>query len=127
MTDNPPTLITQLAWGRIIVDAGAGPVTFKDCKIWPGGAVAWDWQDTGTEHEPGIQPADIADLLEKGIEVMILGRGQTSRLGVCPETEALLRQRGIEVHILDTILAVERYNALARQGRRVAGVFHSTC
>jgi hypothetical protein len=127
MANHQPTLITKLEWGRITVDAGAGPVTFKDCKVWPGGAVSWNWQDTSTEHEPGIQPADLVELLEKGIEVMVLSRGQNSRLGVCSETEVLLRERGIEVHILDTPQAVEMYNDLARRGRRVAGVFHSTC
>jgi len=127
MKQKEPTLITGLEWGRITIGIGGRVVTFKDCKVWPGGAVSWNWKETGTEHEPGIQPADILDLLEKRIEVMVLSRGQSSRLGVCPETEALLRQRGIEVHILDTRQAVERYNDLARQGCRVAGVFHSTC
>ena len=29
-------------------------------KLYPGGARAWDWRETGTRHRPGIQPADIA-------------------------------------------------------------------
>jgi len=109
------------------VTAGDRVFRFKDCKVWPGGAAAWDWNDTGTQHEPGIQPADIEEILGKGVDVMILARGVFSRLGVCPETEELLRERGIEYHMLDTKEAVALYNDLVHQGRRVGGVFHSTC
>jgi hypothetical protein len=38
--------------------------TFKDCKVWPDGAKEWDWDLTGTRHQPGTQPADIEELLE---------------------------------------------------------------
>ena len=27
-----------------------GSQTFKDCKVWPGGAAVWDWNVTGTHH-----------------------------------------------------------------------------
>lgn len=127
MEERDATLITHLAWGQMEVTAGGQIFHFKDCKVWPGGVVAWDWNDTGTQHEPGIRPADIQDILEKGVEVVILARGVFSRLGVCPETEELLRARGIEYHIMETKQAVALYNDLARQGRKVGGVFHSTC
>jgi hypothetical protein len=32
-----------------------GHPTFKDAKLFPGGARAWDWRETGTGHVPGIQ------------------------------------------------------------------------
>lgn len=54
--------ITDFVWGRISV----GDRVFKDAKLWPGGAREWDWTETGTRHEPGIQPADVAELLEHG-------------------------------------------------------------
>jgi hypothetical protein len=127
MDEQDATLVTNLAWGQMEVTAGGLISLFKDCKVWPGGAVAWNWNDTGTQHEPGIQPADLEEVLEKGVEVVILARGVFSRLGVCPETEKLLRDRGIEYHTEDTRAAVNLYNDLARQGRRVGGVFHSTC
>jgi hypothetical protein len=127
MDEQAATLITNLSWGRMEVTTGAEVRHFKDCKVWPGGAAAWNWNDTGTRHEPGIQPADVEDMLAKGVEVMVLSRGIFSRLGICPETGVLLRERGIEVHALGTREAVEMYNDLARQGRKVAGLFHSTC
>jgi len=100
---------------------------FKDCKVWPGGARAWDWGEADTHHSPGIQPADIEDILERDVEVLVLTRGQLGRLGVAPETENMLRERGVEYHIEKTNKAVALFNELTREGKRVGGVFHSTC
>jgi len=100
---------------------------FKDCKLWPGGGRAWNWRETGTQHSPGIQPADIEEILTHNPDVVVLSRGVIGRLGVCPETEALLREKGIEYHIERTKKAVELFNALNKQGQRVGGLFHSTC
>jgi hypothetical protein len=38
----------------------------KDFRLYPGGGREWDWRETNTEHVPGIQPADIEELLENG-------------------------------------------------------------
>ena len=121
------TRITQLAWGSIEVTVGGQALRFKDCKVWPGGARAWDWTETGTEHEPGIQPADIEEILARGVEVIVLGRGVFSRLGICPETEELLHARGVTCHSEDTKKAVEHFNQLVIQGKRAGGLFHTTC
>ncbi len=101
--------------------------SFKDCKVWPGGAKAWDWGLTGTSHSPGILPGDIEELLERGVDVVVLSRGMQLRLHTAPQTEALLAARGIEYHIEETGRAVELFNELMGQGRNVGGVFHSTC
>ena len=121
------TLITDLSWGSMEVSIAGEKHHFKDCKIWPGGARAWDWGETGTHHSPGIQPADIEEILEKGVDAIVLTRGQFGRLGVSPETEETLRKRGISYHIENTKKAVRLFNDLTRQGKRVGGVFHSTC
>ena len=127
MDEKEITLITNLSWGSVEVTTGEQTFHFRDCKVWPGGARDWNWRETGTEHSPGIQPADIQEVLEKGVEIIVLGRGVQNRLEVQPETEALLKARGIQVHIESTPQAVELYNDLARQGRKVGGVFHTTC
>ncbi|HEY7530784.1 MAG TPA: Mth938-like domain-containing protein [Gemmatimonadota bacterium] len=116
--------IADLAWGRIQVDGAARP--FKDAKLFPGGAREWDWNETGTRHEPGIQPADVAELLERGADVVVLSKGMEERLRVQPETLALLDGRRVERHVLPTDEAVALYNRL-RLTRRAAGLFHSTC
>lgn len=121
------TEITHLSWGRMEVTIDGQKQTFKDCKVWPGGAEAWDWRLTGTRHRPGTQPADVAGVLDQGIEVMVLSQGMERRLQIQPQTEALLRGRDIEYHIEETTRAVALFNELSREGVRVGGIFHSTC
>lgn len=121
------SLITHISWGRMEVTANGQNYEFKDCKVWPGGAKEWDWNLTGTRHQPGIQPADIEEILAQGVEVMVLSRGMQLMLYTCPETEALLHSRGIAYHIEETKAAVALFNELMGQGKRVGGIFHSTC
>ena len=86
--------ITSLSWGRMAVDGvGFG----KDFKLWPGGGREWDWSETNTHHSPGIQPADVAELIEHGSETVVLSRGMLLRLRTCEETLSLLKEVGIEV------------------------------
>lgn len=115
--------IVDDAWGRIEIDDGR---TFKDAKLWPGGGREWDWTETGTGHSAGIQPQDVAELLEHGAEVVVLSRGRLRALAVAGQTLARLEEAGVEVFVLATDDAITRYNAM-REDRRVGGLFHSTC
>ena len=120
-------MITNLSWGKMEVDLGGELQVFKDCKLWPGGAREWRWGETGTHHSPGVQPADIDEILAHDVEMVLLTRGQLGRLGVAEETEELLRMRGIPYRIERTKKAVALFNEMTRAGKRVGGVFHSTC
>jgi hypothetical protein len=113
----------RFSWGRIEID---GHPPFKDAKIFPGGAREWDWRETGTRHVPGIQPADVRELIDRGAKAVVLSRGVWKRLQVCPETLDALAKSGIEVEVLQTEAAVERFNAL-RETMPTGGLFHSTC
>jgi hypothetical protein len=115
--------ISQVSWGRLEVE---GQGAFKDAKLYPGGAREWDWSETGTRHAPGIQVADVEELLQHGAEVVVLSKGVLARLQVCPETLELLKHRGIPAHVLPTEDAVRLYNELAAK-QKVGGLFHSTC
>jgi len=116
-------LITEIVWGRMEVE-GVG--TGRDFKLYPGGGREWNWRETNTHHVPGIQPADVMELLEHGSQVVVLTRGMQLVLRTCPETLELLREREIRVYVEETKAAVERYNQLAKT-ERVGGLFHSTC
>ncbi len=124
MTDLPRSpRISHVSWGRIEVEGvGVG----KDFKVYPGGAREWDWRETGTRHVPGIQPADVDELLQHGATVVVLSRGMALMLRTCPETLAFLEQRGVSVHVKETKAAVALYNELA-ETQPVGGLFHSTC
>ena len=115
--------ITGLSWGRVDVD---GEGSFKDAKLYPGGAREWDWRETGTAHVPGIQPTDVQELLDHGATAVVLSKGILERLEISPETLKMLRDRGVSTHVLQTEKAVEVYNEL-RQTQPTGGLFHSTC
>ncbi len=66
--------------------------TGKDVNLSPGGGRAWDWRETGTRHVPGIQVADIAELIEHGAAVIILSRGMKLVLQTAPETVTWLNE-----------------------------------
>ena len=116
--------ILETSWGRIEV-AGLGAV--RDAKLWPGGGRGWDWSETRTHHVPGIQPADVEELLAHGSQVVVLSRGNDLQLETAPETMALLEASGVAVHLEETKAAVKLYNELAAGGVAVGGLFHSTC
>lgn len=120
-TGSPP--ITSDSWGVLEV-AGS---TYKDAKLWPGGACAWDWAETGTAHRPGIRPADVDALVEAGADVLVLSTGRAGRLGVPATTVEYLADRGVRVEVLATADAINRYNALIDQGVAVGALIHSTC
>jgi hypothetical protein len=114
--------IARLSWGRLETESGV----FKDVKLYPGGAEEWDWNETGTNHDPGIQPADVERLLERGSTVVILSRGFHERLGVAPETLRMLEEREITAHVVQTEEAARLYEAL-RETEKVGALIHSTC
>jgi len=99
----------------------------KDFKLWPGGGRPWNWAETGTHHKPGIQQADVKELLEHGSRTVVLSRGMLKRLRTRRETLALLKACDVKVHVEETRKAAEIYNELADRGEAVGGFFHSTC
>jgi hypothetical protein len=111
-------------WGTIEVE-GVGKL--RDAKLWPGGGRAWDWNETGTQHRPGIQPTDLMELLEHGPDVVVLSRGRQQRLDTSPAALSLLEARDVTVIRDETSAAIAAYNRLALQGRRVAALVHTTC
>ncbi|XP_039600168.1 mth938 domain-containing protein [Polypterus senegalus] len=117
--------ISSLSWGHMKVKGCA--TAYKDCKVWPGGSRAWDWRETGTDHHPGVQPADLDEVLRKGVEILIIGRGMSEALQVPVNTLDYVKKQGVNVKVFQTEKAVKEYNDLACQGHKVGGVFHSTC
>jgi hypothetical protein len=115
-----------MSWGNVEVEIEGRRQRFKDVKLFPGGAREWDWRETGTSHAPGIQPADIDELLEHGAKVIVLSKGVLGRLQIHPETLDLLRRKRIPVHVLPTKEAMRLYNRLCEE-QPTGALLHSTC
>src|SRR6266496_6853254 len=122
--ENPSPRIRHVSWGKLEVEGRAEP--YKDAKLCPGGSREWNWRDTGTSHKPGIQSADVQELLDHGAKIVVLSRGMAECLHVPRETLEFLERRQIAVHVLPTKEAAALYNKLA-ESEAVGGLFHTTC
>ncbi len=116
--------IKNVSWSRLEVEGKDEP--YKDAKLFPGGSREWNWRETETNHSPGIQIADVQELLDHGARVVVLSRGMAECLHVPPKTLNFLKERQIVAHVLPTKEAVVLYNKLA-ETERVGGLFHTTC
>lgn len=121
--DKTSPKILAISWGQVEVD---GLSKGKDFKLFPGGGRAWDWSETGTQHKPGIQPADVEELISHGATTIVLSQGMDMKLHVDPATLTFLKDKGITIHVAETREAVAIYNTLAGN-TPVGGLFHSTC
>ena len=120
---NSSPRVQSVSWGSIIVENGR---SFRDAKLFPGGGREWNWNETGTDHTPGIQPADVQELLDNGASVVVLSKGFDGRLKVTSEALQMLKDRSVEVYVRQTEAAVKLYNEL-RDTQAVGGLFHTTC
>lgn len=118
--------ITHISWGKILVHEGEKNTQYKDAKVWTAKACTWDWKKTGTLHDPGVQIADIEEFMNE-VDEVILTRGMDLVLQVPHETIDFVRKMGKKCHVGQTEDMVKLYNELTKQGKKVGGVFHSTC
>jgi hypothetical protein len=116
--------IKAVSWGRLDVEGRAEP--YKDAKLFPGGSREWNWRETGTGHNPGIQVTDVQELLDHGARVVVLSRGMAECLHIPLETLNFLKEHRVATHVLPTKEAVALYNKLA-ENEPVGGLFHTTC
>ena len=124
MTPRPPR-VAALEWG--VLEVEGRQERFKDAKLWPGGSREWDWNETGTRHVPGVQLADVEEILAHGARSVVIGRGMQGRLEVPAETRAALAERGVELHAAPTPEAVETYHRLRDAAPEVGALIHTTC
>ena len=79
----------------------------------------------GTTH---VIPDWEQDLLVSGNpEIIVIGDGWYSALKVSEEAKRKFEEAGVEVRVLDTKRAVEEYNRLVDEGKRVNALIHTTC
>ncbi len=114
-------MITKYSFGRMEID---GEVYTKDLMILPNGTVRHPWWRRSGHR---LSPADIEPILASSPGVVVVGTGDpglmTPESGLIQELEV----RGIEVAVLPTVRAVDRFNRLSAGGRPCAGCFHLTC
>ncbi|KAL2861009.1 uncharacterized protein BJX67DRAFT_386102 [Aspergillus lucknowensis] len=103
-----PKIKTITPSGLEVPDVGAG----TDFKLYPGGGRFWDWCETQTKLETGIQVTDVEELVQNGATTVVISRGLKNELQIQAETLRYLAERDITVLVANTQRAVELYCAL---------------
>ena len=112
--------IEDYRFGRIMID---GEAYSSDVIVSPEGVDASWWRKKG--HE--LCCDDLEPVLASSPEVLVIGTGAYGLVKVLPEARRLMEENSDQVHVLPTTEACNRFNELARTGRRVVAALHLTC
>jgi hypothetical protein len=112
--------IDSYEFGRIVID---GVAYNNDCLILGGGVRPNWWRKQG--HVLSIE--DVQPIIEAKPQVLIIGTGASGMMKVPAEIQKLLTEHKIEIEMLSTARAVERFNELSQSEANVAAALHLTC
>lgn len=79
----------------------------------------------GTSHV--LSAEEIEKLLDENPEIIVVGRGQSDMLKVGEDAARLLSTKNIDLIDSPTPEAVEEFNKLKDQGKKLAAIIHVTC
>jgi len=116
--------ITSFNFGFIVVD---GKQHICDIVILPDGTVK--------EREPGrgrlgshkITVEEIEHLQTAQPDIILIGTGTNSMAKLTEDAKILRQQPDSNLEVLPSPQAVEKFNQLISDGKRVAALFHITC
>lgn len=113
-------MISEFSFGKIVVD---GKTYTSDIKIVDGQVISDWWRKKG--HRVDIE--DISDILSAEPEIVVIGRGTPGLLKSTVSLREYLAASHIELIEKKTPKAIEAFNKLFQQGRKVAAGFHISC
>ena len=113
-------IITDYSFGRIVAN---GQTFNNDIKIVRGSLVPDWWRKKG--HT--VEVEDVQDAFDPDPEVIVIGKGQPGYLTISDSLRELLAQKNVELIEEPTARAIETFNRLYREGRKVCGGFHVGC
>ncbi len=114
-------LIDYYDFGVIIV---GGKEYRHDIVITPTRVVDDWWRLEG--HR--LQIPDVRDFLCEKVDAVVIGTGYSGLMRVDQEVIDEFRRRGVtEIYVDVTRRAVEIYNRLVREGKKVLAMFHLAC
>lgn len=82
-------------------------------------------QELGTDHLIGNW--EVEKLLSNHPEVVVIGSGTAGDLRVTEEIREKFKKAGVELRVLATPQAIEEFNRLYSQGKKVNILVHTTC
>ena len=105
-------------WGEIKVD---GHIFYSDMIVW------WDGDKDFIAKDHVLGQRTFSRLLRKKPDMIVVGRGQQSRVMIADDVRALAGDKGIKLFEEDTGKAVDIFNGLVSDGKRVVLMVHTTC
>ncbi len=100
-----------------------GQVYKDDLKICRG-KVIYPWRRKSGHN---VRVEDVKDILASDPEIIVLGQGQPGLMQCSQELREYLQQEGIELIVVPTSEAIDKFNDLYEQGRNICAGFHLTC
>ena len=113
-------MITEFSFGRIVVE---GQTCNNDIKIVQGKLVPDWWRRSG--HSVEID--DVQDVLDSDSEILVIGKGQPGYMRITDSLRQHLAEKNVKLIEEPTPKAIETFNRLFKEGRRVSGGFHVGC
>ncbi len=111
--------IDSFQFGQIIID---GQRYNKDLIIFPEGISPNWWREQG--HSLSV--VDLQEVLANPPQVLIIGTGTYGRMQVSPSTLSTIKKQNIQIIVLESQAACQRYNELHNENS-VALAIHLTC
>ena len=113
-------MITDFSFGKIVVN---GKIYTNDIKIVRGQVIS-DWRRK-SGHRVDVE--DIADILESGPDTVVIGKGSPGLMKTSNHLRESLTVNNIVLIEKKTSRAIEVFNKLFQEGRKVAAGFHISC
>ncbi len=113
-------MIDSYSFGSIVVE---GKRYTHDIIVFPGKVKEEWWRKEG--HSLSLE--DLEEVIEFSPEILVVGTGYFGVMKVPEEVKEALERKGISVIVEKTKQAVETFNRLLKEGKKVVGAFHLTC
>ena len=110
--------IDSVKFGEIDID---GKTYYSDVAVW------WDGRVELISKEHRFNMDRLALLTKKGPEIIVVGTGMQGIVRVLPEVIQTCEDGKIRLYSDPTEKAIDVFNGLFLQGKKVAGLFHITC
>jgi len=112
--------IDQYGFGKIVIE---GKTYTSDVIIYPENVDPSWWRKEG--HR--LQPEDLEQAVREKPNILIVGTGNVGAMQVPKETLSFFRSQGIDVRVARTGKAVEIFNGLQKENKKVVAALHLTC
>lgn len=117
--------IDAVEWGKIIIDGKEyDQVLLVKDEVIERDSITLH-QLFGTTHK--MSDWEMEKLLEGKPEIVIIGNGWNEAMEVSQKLKVKSQKAKIELKVLRTPEAVEEYNRLVAEGKRVNALIHTTC